>query len=84
MERIESLQSSNSGVASEVSQPNESESKSGIKPTFRTDDFVLYNGDCLAVMDKFPDNYVDMIFADLPYLLSNDGFTHRLKEGLNS
>jgi len=26
-------------------------------------------------MAKFPDNYVDMIFADPPYMLSNNGFT---------
>ncbi|MCZ2129695.1 MAG: site-specific DNA-methyltransferase [Bacteroidia bacterium] len=26
-------------------------------------------------MSRFPDNYLDMIFADPPYMLSNDGFT---------
>ena len=46
-----------------------------IKPSFKTEDFALYNEDCLEVMSRFPDNYVDMIFADPPYLLSNDGFT---------
>ncbi len=46
-----------------------------IRPTFKTDDFVLYNGDILEVMISFPDNYVDMIFADPPYNLSNGGVT---------
>jgi site-specific DNA-methyltransferase (adenine-specific) len=42
---------------------------------YKTDNVALYNDDCLEVMAKFPDNYVDMIFADPPYMLSNDGFT---------
>ena len=46
-----------------------------IKPVFKTEDFALYNDDSLEVMSRFPDNYVDMIFADPPYMLSNDGFT---------
>lgn len=46
-----------------------------IKPVFKTEDFALYNDDSLEVMSRFPDNYMDMIFADPPYMLSNDGFT---------
>ncbi|GHS94565.1 methyltransferase [Planctomycetales bacterium] len=46
-----------------------------IRPALKTADFALYNDDCLAVMARFPDNYVDMIFADPPYNLSNGGFT---------
>lgn len=46
-----------------------------IKPAFKTDDTALYIGDCLEVLSRFPDNYVDMIFADPPYNLSNDGIT---------
>lgn len=46
-----------------------------IKPIYKTDDFALYNDDSLEVMSRFPDNYLDMIFADPPYMLSNDGFT---------
>lgn len=46
-----------------------------IQPVFKTEDFALYNDDCLEVMARFPDNYVDMIFADPPYMLSNDGFS---------
>lgn len=44
-------------------------------PVFKTDDFCLYQNDCLTVMSKFPDNSIDMIFADPPYNLSNDGIT---------
>ena len=36
---------------------------------FKTDDVALYNGDCIEVMSYFPDNYVDMVFADPPYNL---------------
>src|SRR5438552_2591459 len=45
------------------------------KPVFRTNDFCLYKSDCLNIISKFPENYVDMIFADPPYMLSNNGFT---------
>src|SRR5262249_936321 len=27
------------------------------------------------LLEKFPENYFDMVFADPPYMLSNDGFT---------
>jgi len=46
-----------------------------IKPAYKIDDTVLYNDDCVEVMSRFPDNYVDMIFADPPYNLSNNGVT---------
>ena len=49
--------------------------KETLKPVFKTDDFCLYHADCLEIMARFPDNYIDMIFADPPYNLSNDGFT---------
>lgn len=49
--------------------------KQSIRPVFKTEDFCLYQEDCLKVMARFPDNYVDMIFADPPYNLSNDGIT---------
>jgi len=46
-----------------------------IKPYFKKPDFALYNEDSLEILSRLPDNYVDMIFADPPYMLSNDGFT---------
>lgn len=46
-----------------------------IAPVFKTNDTALYVGDCLEVLSRFPNNYVDMIFADPPYMLSNNGFS---------
>jgi site-specific DNA-methyltransferase (adenine-specific) len=46
-----------------------------IKPFYKTSETTLYNGSCLEVMKMFPDDYVDMIFADPPYNLSNNGIT---------
>ena len=37
--------------------------------------FTLLQGDCLDVLEKITDLSIDMIFADPPYNLSNDGFT---------
>ncbi len=37
--------------------------------------FKLYHGDCLKVLAKLPENSVDMVFADPPYMLSNGGFS---------
>ncbi|MCL2117258.1 MAG: site-specific DNA-methyltransferase [Planctomycetaceae bacterium] len=46
-----------------------------VKPVFKADDTVLYHGDCQEVLSCFPENCVDMIFADPPYNLSNGGVT---------
>ena len=35
----------------------------------------LLLGDCINILSEFPENSVDMIFADPPYLLSNGGIT---------
>ncbi|MGB3988182.1 MAG: site-specific DNA-methyltransferase [Minisyncoccales bacterium] len=45
------------------------------KSYFAQDDFVLYNGDALRLLEEIPDNSISMIFADPPYNLSNGGFT---------
>lgn len=45
------------------------------KPYFQKDDFVLYHGDSIALLNQLAPNSVDMIFADPPYNLSNGGFT---------
>lgn len=37
--------------------------------------YNLILGDCLKVLNELPQNSVDMIFADPPYNLSNDGIT---------
>lgn len=49
-----------------------------MKPYFKDDDSALYFADSLELLDNekiFPAEYVDVIFADPPYFLSNDGFT---------
>jgi site-specific DNA-methyltransferase (adenine-specific) len=32
----------------------------------------LYKGDCIKVLAQFPDNYVDMVFVDPPYFLTDN------------
>ena len=44
-------------------------------PYFKSEDAVVLNGDCLEILDSLPENSIDMIFADPPYMLSNNGFT---------
>ena len=48
-----------------------------IKPVFisKDKDFTLYNGDSLKILKDFEESFVDMIFADPPYFLSNGGNT---------
>ncbi|MBI2957178.1 MAG: site-specific DNA-methyltransferase, partial [Acidobacteria bacterium] len=47
------------------------------EPAFRDPkhDITLYHGDCLELLSGFPADSVDLIFADPPYFLSNDGIT---------
>jgi site-specific DNA-methyltransferase (adenine-specific) len=45
------------------------------KPYYIKDNFVLYLGDSLKILQQLPENSIDMIFADPPYNLSNGGFT---------
>jgi site-specific DNA-methyltransferase (adenine-specific) len=35
----------------------------------------IYQGDCLEILAAIPEESVDLIFADPPYFLSNDGIT---------
>src|ERR1700752_5223764 len=35
----------------------------------------IYQGDCLEILAAIPENYVDLVFADPPYFLSNGGIT---------
>jgi site-specific DNA-methyltransferase (adenine-specific) len=35
----------------------------------------IYQGDCVEILEKFPAESVDLIFADPPYFLSNNGIT---------
>ncbi len=38
-------------------------------------DVTLSPGDCIAFMEAMPEKSVDLVIADLPYNLSNGGFT---------
>lgn len=42
---------------------------------FRDENSALYHADSLELLPRFPAEYVDVIFADPPYFLSNDGIT---------
>jgi site-specific DNA-methyltransferase (adenine-specific) len=44
-------------------------------PFFQSKNAAIFNGDCLEILHSFPENCIDMIFADPPYMLSNNGFT---------
>lgn len=46
-----------------------------MKKYYSTEKFKLYQGNCLNVLEQFPENTFDMVFADPPYHLSNGGFT---------
>lgn len=45
------------------------------KPYYVDSQVMLYLADALVIMADLPENSVDMVFADPPYNLSNDGFT---------
>jgi len=44
-------------------------------PYFKEKNFVLYHNDLFDVLEQLKDDSVDMVFADPPYNLSNDGFS---------
>ena len=46
-----------------------------IKPYFQGENFTLYHGDALNVLNQIENNKYDLIFVDPPYFLSNDGIT---------
>ena len=39
------------------------------------EDCVLFNSDCINILDSIPPNSINMIFADPPYFLSNGGMS---------
>jgi len=49
-----------------------------LTPYYKGNNYVLYNGDCLEVLSRLPENYVDMIFADPPYDLLDIPKIHEL------
>ncbi len=46
-------------------------------PVFRdpVHHITIYSGDCLEILPAMPEGCVDLVFADPPYFLSNDGIT---------
>lgn len=54
---------------------SKNEVQRSIQPVFKTEDTALYCEDSLEILSRLPDNHVDLIFADPPYLLSNNGLT---------
>lgn len=42
---------------------------------YKSNGVRLFLGDAVAVLNALPENSVDMVFADPPYNLSNDGFS---------
>ena len=44
-------------------------------PFLKSKNAILFNGDCLEILKSMPEDSIDMIFADPPYMLSNNGFT---------
>jgi site-specific DNA-methyltransferase (adenine-specific) len=45
------------------------------EPYFLNNNNVIYDNDCFNIMSCIKDCSVNLIFADPPYLLSNNGFT---------
>ena len=46
-----------------------------VSPFYFSETAALFNNDCLEILSLVPENSIDMIFADPPYLLSNNGMT---------
>ena len=46
-----------------------------MKSFYKENGVRLFNGDAVKILNKLPEASVDLIFADPPYNLSNDGFS---------
>ena len=44
-----------------------------MKPYFESNTIKLFHDDCIKILNSLPEKSIDMIFADPPYFLSNDG-----------
>ena len=51
----------------------------GDKYYYEDKNFKLIHGDSLKVLKKLKPKSIDMIFADPPYFLSDDGILNQLK-----
>lgn len=59
----------------EVPKKKRDQRESALKPYFKDKGFSLIHGDSMKVLDALQEDSFDMIFADPPYHLSNNGFT---------
>ena len=46
-----------------------------LKHYYSSERSTIFNNDCFEVLSHIDENSIDMIFADPPYMLSNNGFT---------
>ena len=46
-----------------------------MKSYYENEDYKLYCGYSIKILKKLQEKSIDMIFADPPYFLSNDGIT---------
>ena len=44
-------------------------------PVFNAPGIKIFQGDCLDILQAVPAESIDLIFADPPYFLSNNGIT---------
>lgn len=51
-----------------------------MKPYYKDENARLYLADTFEILPKMKTEYVDVIFADPPYFLSNDGITLNLQK----
>lgn len=54
---------------------NNSQKAMDMEAFYKTQKVRLFQGDAVEVLNAIPENTIDLIFADPPYNLSNDGFT---------
>ena len=55
--------------------------KGRVSPYYCTETEMLFLDDTFSVLKKLAPSSVDMVFADPPYFLSNDGITCHLDNG---
>lgn len=73
-EMIEAIQKNAGEIYSIVQDDLKSKKNTNLdcEIKFKTDYGVLYQGDCLSLMDELPKESVDLIFADPPFNLNKD------------
>lgn len=44
-----------------------------LKPDYRKENVMLFNGDCIEVLEKLPNNSIDLVVTDCPYRVISGG-----------